>query len=128
MSLKSDLANPNLYPSDYADDYFLTCHQVKVCYYVHLDPIVKELGTELSNMFLLKTSKSQLHLIHRSQDGHYDLAVVHVRNPLIHDLALHYGQSFVKTHQKIFNGLSKKDAKGLVLLHGLPGTGKIFGH
>lgn len=124
MSLKSDFVNPNLYPSDYSDDYFLTCPQVKVCYYTHLDPIVKNLGREMSNMFLLKTSKSQLQLIHRSRNGHYNLATVHVKNPLIHDLALHYGKSFVKTHQKIFNGLSKKDAKGLVLLHGLPGTGK----
>jgi SpoVK/Ycf46/Vps4 family AAA+-type ATPase len=40
------------------------------------------------------------------------------------DLELHYGASFVKTHEIILNKLMEERGKGLVLLHGIPGTGK----
>jgi len=41
----------------------------------------------------------------------------------INDLDLHYGENFKKFHTELFKKL-KTDKKGLVLLHGDPGTGK----
>lgn len=41
----------------------------------------------------------------------------------IHDLDLHYGDGFKDFHDQLYKKL-KSDRKGLVLLHGEPGTGK----
>ena len=40
------------------------------------------------------------------------------------DIELGYGKGFKPIHDKIINTLNQKDGKGLVLLHGTPGTGK----
>lgn len=40
------------------------------------------------------------------------------------DIELNYGSEFVPVHKKILNELNKQKGKGLVLLHGDPGTGK----
>jgi len=40
------------------------------------------------------------------------------------DLELNYGKDFVPVHKKVLNALNKPKGKGLVLLHGDPGTGK----
>jgi hypothetical protein len=43
----------------------------------------------------------------------------------INDLDLHYGEGFKEFHTQLYKKL-KTDKKGLVLLHGEPGTGKTF--
>ncbi len=43
----------------------------------------------------------------------------------IHDLDLHYGDGFKTFHDELFKKL-KSDKKGLVLLHGIPGSGKTY--
>jgi len=40
------------------------------------------------------------------------------------DIELGYGRGFKPIHEKIINTLNQKNGKGLVLLHGTPGTGK----
>lgn len=40
------------------------------------------------------------------------------------DIAANYGNDFIKVHDKIVENLNDPLGKGLVLLHGLPGTGK----
>lgn len=40
------------------------------------------------------------------------------------DISLNYGEGFVKIHEKIVSRLNEDKGKGLVLLHGVPGTGK----
>ena len=40
------------------------------------------------------------------------------------DIQLGYGKGFKPIHEKIINTLNQKNGKGLVLLHGTPGTGK----
>ena len=40
------------------------------------------------------------------------------------DIDLGYGKGFRPVHEKIINTLNQKNGKGLVLLHGTPGTGK----
>ena len=47
-----------------------------------------------------------------------------IRDPKISDLNLHYGDGFDRIHKQIMTALEKDEAHGLVLLHGLPGTGK----
>jgi hypothetical protein len=40
------------------------------------------------------------------------------------DIELNYGKGFKPVHEKIINTLNQRNGKGLVLLHGTPGTGK----
>jgi hypothetical protein len=40
------------------------------------------------------------------------------------NISLNYGKQFEPIHKKIITELNKENGKGLVLLHGLPGTGK----
>jgi hypothetical protein len=66
--------------------------------------------------------KSNISLI-RSDMGHldtedYDL----VLNPM--DIELNYGNEFLKVHDVIVKTLNKENGKGIILLHGDPGTGK----
>jgi SpoVK/Ycf46/Vps4 family AAA+-type ATPase len=65
---------------------------------------------------------SQIYLVTQTQRG-FDLEEFDIKNPQI-DLELNYGSEFVKVNDKIITELSKKKNKGLVLLHGDPGTGK----
>jgi len=40
------------------------------------------------------------------------------------DIRMNYGDAFEPVHEKIISTLNQKNGKGLVLLHGTPGTGK----
>ena len=66
---------------------------------------------------------AKLQMICRSCNGFY-LEEIDIKKPKISDLAMHYGDEFAKTHQKIISKLKEEKSTGLVLLHGLPGTGK----
>lgn len=66
--------------------------------------------------------KSSIQLV-KSEHGHldtqdYDLIVPET------DLSLNYGKDFIKVHESIINRLNKPNDKGIILLHGDPGTGK----
>jgi len=65
---------------------------------------------------------SQIYLVVQTRNG-FDLEEFDIKNPKM-DLELNYGKSFLDVNKKIITELSKKKNKGLVLLHGEPGTGK----
>lgn len=65
---------------------------------------------------------SQIYLVTQTRNG-FDLEEFDIKNPKM-ELELNYGTKFVDVSEKIVTELSKKKNKGLVLLHGEPGTGK----
>lgn len=78
----------------------------------------------LSNIknFELPRKKSSIHIVKSSfgslETDEYDLIVPDI------DLELNYGEKFVNTHSTIIDRLNNNHDKGIVLLHGDPGTGK----
>ncbi|UZR94185.1 AAA family ATPase [Chondrinema litorale] len=55
--------------------------------------------------------------------GNLDLSVIDINKTKL-DIGSHYNDDFLPIHELIVERLNKKNDKGIVLLHGLPGTGK----
>ncbi|MBX7242329.1 MAG: ATP-binding protein, partial [Bacteroidia bacterium] len=53
----------------------------------------------------------------------YYLYPFEIKKPHL-NLDLNYGSDFIPVHEKIMNALNQKDRQGVVLLHGIPGSGK----
>jgi hypothetical protein len=64
----------------------------------------------------------EINIITSSGNG-LDLKPLEIK-PVTLDLGLYYNDDFMEVDQKIRNRLSEPNDKGIVLLHGLPGTGK----
>ena len=69
-----------------------------------------------------KKRKSNINLV-KSDMGHLDTEEYDLFSPKI-DLALNYGEDFLKIHNTIVKKLNEQNGKGIILLHGDPGTGK----
>ncbi|SFF50871.1 AAA family ATPase [Thermoflexibacter ruber] len=67
-------------------------------------------------------AESKIFLLYESH-GYLALRDFEVRKSNI-DLAMNYNDDFLPIHEVILKRLQTQDDKGLVLLHGLPGTGK----
>ncbi len=69
-----------------------------------------------------KKKKANIHLV-KSDMGHLDTEDYDLMVPPV-DLDLNYGKEFKKIHKVIIERLNKSHDKGIILLHGDPGTGK----
>lgn len=72
--------------------------------------------------YLKEYKKSNIQLV-RSDMGHLDTEEYDLPIPDI-DLELNYGNDFLKIHNTIIKRLNTEHDKGIILLHGEPGTGK----
>lgn len=66
--------------------------------------------------------KANIQLV-KSDMGHLDTEEYDLFVPPM-DLELNYGSSFIEVHEAIISRLNKNNDKGIILLHGDPGTGK----
>jgi hypothetical protein len=121
--LESEVQNPNKLKADHGDDYFLILPEIKIYYLPEHESSVQDLSSQFSKMTIFSSQSCTLQMVCRNDCGYY-LRGIKIKKPLITDLALHYGQSFVSTHDKILKHLNEKESKGIVLLHGIPGSGK----
>ena len=69
-----------------------------------------------------KKSKFAIHLIAKDEYG-MELKSMDIKKTRL-DLGLYYADDFVEIDHLIRKRLSKKEDKGIILLHGLPGAGK----
>ena len=88
----------------------------------------KDVEKKIINAFKLSSVKEYIRntIGMMSVDGNGELYVKDFsldKKFKIHDLDIHYGEDFRDFHNELFKKL-KSDKKGLVLLHGDPGTGK----
>ena len=103
-------------------------HHVFTNYKVYFLPGKEEFVSEfLKSLIHMKYKEVQpeacLQMICKNQYGFY-LTSIKIKKPVITDMKLHYGDEFEKVHETILDGLKKDSAHGLILLHGLPGSGK----
>jgi len=82
----------------------------------------EQLSLKELEKFRIKRKKSNISLI-KSHGGYLDLEEYELVTPKI-DLEFNYGQGFNTIHNTIVKRLNNRDDKGIVLLHGDPGTGK----
>ena len=95
---------------------------VKIIYSIKYGEIDTQINLKEIESFEKKRQKSNISLI-RSDMGHldteeYDLAVPGM------DIILNYGSEFINIHNVITETHNKPNGKGIILLHGDPGTGK----
>jgi hypothetical protein len=95
---------------------------VEFLYDIKRGELQKQLDFTEIKKFQKERKKGNISLV-RSEMGHldtqeYDLDIADM------DLRLNYGEDFIKVHDVIIEKLNKPKGKGIILLHGDPGTGK----
>lgn len=96
--------------------------QLEFIYIVKNGILESQIDLEIFKDYERKKKKSNIQLV-KSDMGHLDTEEydLHVNQM---DLELNYGEKFVKVHDVIVEKLNENNGKGIILLHGDPGTGK----
>ena len=90
-------------------------------YYIDADKTIEILNI-LDKSISKKESSGKISLVVQKQSG---LSTVeYAVPPMEMDIERHYGKDFLPVHEEILTTLNQEQGKGLVLLHGIPGTGK----
>jgi hypothetical protein len=99
-----------------------TCSEVQFIFSQEHVSKVEDLAKEFRKFRKRKTRKSWISLLINTPSG-IDTKSLEVTRPKL-SIDDNYNDDFKPIHQAIYKRLSKKNDKGLVLLHGKPGTGK----
>lgn len=94
----------------------------EISYDISKGELTKLINWDEISQFQLKDKKSNISLV-KSEMGHLDTEEYDLVSPEI-DLELNYGKKFIKIHSLIIDRLNTQNGKGIILLHGDPGTGK----
>ena len=106
----------NMEEEEVSPDYAL------ITIYHNNDDLVKTIIKDIKEYLIDQKKKSKISLVTSTRSG---LGTVEQDiKPTKIDIPLNYGEGFVKIHDKIIERLNEDKGKGLVLLHGVPGTGK----
>jgi len=95
---------------------------VKILYSLKNGELKNQINLKEIETFEKKKQKSNISLI-RSDMGHLDTEDYDLSVPKM-DIKLNYGSEFSNIHKVIVDSLNKQNGKGIILLHGDPGTGK----
>lgn len=98
-------------------------YSLKIYHLPEKEEFAENLMKDIMEFPMKNISEASLQMICKSQHGFY-LTPIKIKKPLISDLKLHYGSEFAQLHETIFKALKTEGSNGLILLHGLPGTGK----
>ena len=95
---------------------------VDLCYDTTIDKLEKLIPYLFDEKIIKYKKKSNINLL-KNVGGHLDVEQFDLDIEDV-DIELNYGKSFLKTHQSIVLKLNQENGKGIILLHGEPGTGK----
>ena len=96
--------------------------QLDIAYDLRQGDIEKLLDFDNIKTYERIKKKSNISLV-KSEMGHLDTEEYDLISPEM-DLELNYGSDFLKVHDVIVEKLNRQNGKGIILLHGDPGTGK----
>ncbi len=96
--------------------------QLEFCYDITKGDITNQIDFSNFKKYETKKKKANIQLV-KSDMGHLDTEDYDLMVPPV-DLELNYGKEFKKIHKVIIDRLNKSNDKGIILLHGDPGTGK----
>ena len=99
-----------------------TLIQMEFCYDVVKGDIKDQLDFNVFKNYERIKKKANIQLV-KNDMGHLDTEEYDLYVPPT-DLELNYGEEFIKIHDVIVERLNSKNDKGIILLHGDPGTGK----
>jgi hypothetical protein len=100
---------------------YLENYNITILYQKTDNALVDTLVNEIKK-FKSKKDKNYIQLLVTNSDGLYT-QFMEISKPKF-SIEENYNDDFLSVHQTILNRLRKKNDKGLVLLHGKPGTGK----
>jgi SpoVK/Ycf46/Vps4 family AAA+-type ATPase len=103
----------------YKEDKFV---DIDVTYNLANGELDSQLDMTIFATLIKEKKKSNIQLV-RSDMGRLDTEEYDLPIPEI-DLELNYGSDFMKVHNTIVKRLNNESDKGIILLHGDPGTGK----
>jgi SpoVK/Ycf46/Vps4 family AAA+-type ATPase len=96
--------------------------QLDIVYDFGVGKLEEQLPMSEIKTFERTKKKSNIQLV-KSEHGHLDTEEYDLYVPPM-ELELNYGESFSKVHDVVVNKLNQNNGKGIILLHGDPGTGK----
>jgi hypothetical protein len=96
--------------------------QLDIVYNIRSGSLASQLDLNKIKEYEKPKKKSNIQLV-KSEMGHLDTEEYDLFVPPI-DLEMNYGTDFLKVHNIIVNKLNENNGKGIILLHGDPGTGK----
>lgn len=96
--------------------------QVEFIFSIKNGELHEQFDINTFSKFEKEKKKSNIKLI-KSDMGHLDTEDFDLLIPNM-DLELNYGEDFLKIHETIVDKLNTNNGKGIILLHGDPGTGK----
>ena len=96
--------------------------QLDFCYNINRGSFEEQINFSELKKFERKRKKSNISLV-KSDNGYLDTEEYDLEIPPM-NLKLNYGEDFLKIHDVIVKKLNQPKGKGIILLHGEPGTGK----
>ncbi|CAF3189330.1 unnamed protein product [Rotaria sp. Silwood2] len=122
----TDVDNPSNLEPDQEEKIFHCFSTVKIFHVPQTADRARTLLEQLSKFKLFPITVATLQMVcHDAQNGFYTSSI-HMKQPHIPDLKLHYGEEFEIVHEQLLETLQEKDSTGITLLHGPPGTGKTY--
>ena len=97
-------------------------HKIEFTYNIKNGLLTEQLNFDKIYEYKKTKKRSNINLI-KMDMGHLDIEQYDLTIPEI-DMEYNYGQNFKKVHDVILSRLKKNNDKGIILLHGDPGTGK----
>ena len=95
---------------------------LEICYDISKGEIKEQLDFSVFKKYEVEKKKANIQLV-KSDMGHLDTEEYDLYVPST-DLEMNYGNDFIKIHKVIVDRLNSNNDKGIILLHGDPGTGK----
>lgn len=98
-------------------------HTMSLYYSLENGELDEQIDLSKIKQHITTNPTNNISLIKSHGGGFWDLEDYSIDSPKI-DLDLNYGEGFVEINKTILKRLNKRNDKGIVLLHGEPGTGK----